>query len=85
MGTNLGRAIRAGLALASVACLCGGGVAAAESGLDGVAASANAVRPVGLGETAPIATLRDVDGKPVPLDAYVGSGLVALVFYRGGW
>jgi hypothetical protein len=53
--------------------------------LDGVAASATAVRPLEVGARAPVATLRDVDGNPAPLDAYVGSGLVALVFYRGGW
>ncbi|MDJ0849544.1 MAG: hypothetical protein QNK04_14320 [Myxococcota bacterium] len=44
-----------------------------------------AVAPLEVGDRAPVVTLRDVDGKPVPLDAHVGKGPIALVFYRGGW
>ena len=47
--------------------------------------SAETVAPLEVGAHAPDATLRDVDGRPVPLGAYLGKGPVALVFYRGGW
>ncbi len=50
-----------------------------------VAASAEEAKPLKAGARAPAPELRDVDGNPAPLDAIVGKGLVALVFYRGGW
>ena len=57
------------------------GVAAAGP----VAPSADRAQPLAVGEIAPSASCRDVDGAPVPLDRYVGSEPVALIFYRGGW
>jgi len=50
-----------------------------------VAASAEEAKPLTVGVRAPAPELRDVDGNPAPLDAIVGKGPVALVFYRGGW
>ncbi len=69
------------LALFALA-LCLAVVAAAAGGIPD---SPEAVTPLAVGDRAPVVTLRDVDGKPAPLDAHVGKGPIALVFYRGGW
>ena len=50
-----------------------------------VAASAEETRPLAVGAALPEVELRDVDGRPVRLDALVADGPIALVFYRGGW
>jgi len=50
-----------------------------------VADSAEAARPVAVGARAPSAEVRDVEGRTVRLDAWVGREPIALVFYRGGW
>ena len=64
-------------ALAALAC---GSASAGD-----IADSAEAARPLEVGAAAPTVTLRDVDGRDAPLDAVIGAGPVALVFYRGGW
>ncbi len=64
-------------ALAALAC--------GTAGASDIADSAEAAVPLEVGATAPTVTLRDVDGEPAPLDAVIGAGPVALVFYRGGW
>ncbi len=69
------------LALAALTLLLALTVAAAPK----IPETAEAVKPLEVGDRAPLVTLRDVDGEPAPLDAWVGRGLVALVFYRGGW
>lgn len=50
-----------------------------------VADSASDVRPIGVGARIPDAEVRTILGEPVRLDALTGGGVVALVFYRGGW
>ena len=71
------------LALVPLALL--GGPPAVATATGPVAASADEVRPLAVGEPAPSVTCRDVDGAPVPLDTWVGREAVALIFYRGGW
>ena len=75
--------LRTAFAILSAALVGGPAGAAAASGA--VAASAEAVRPVAVGEAAPSATCRDVDGNAVRLDTWIGREAVVLVFYRGGW
>ena len=50
-----------------------------------VAVRAEAVAPLAVGARVPSVTVQDIDGKPVALDEAIGSGAVALIFYRGGW
>ena len=50
-----------------------------------IAASAEAVQPLEVGERAPGVTLRDVDGREVALASLWGEKPVVLIFYRGGW
>jgi hypothetical protein len=61
-------------------------LATALAGAGGAVAKAPGdVRPVGVGTRIPDAEVRTVEGTPVRLDALTGDGVVALVFYRGGW
>ncbi len=69
-------------ALTSAAGLLLGGPAPAEVG---VAASAETVEPLAVGERAPAVTLRDPDGRDVALARLWGEKPVVLIFYRGGW
>jgi hypothetical protein len=50
-----------------------------------VAPSAQQVEPLEVGARIPDAEVRGVDDRPVSLDSLTGGGVVALVFYRGGW
>jgi len=74
--------LRTLLALVPMALL---GALPAAAASDPVAASAEAVRPIAVGEPAPSVSCRDVDGNPVPLERWIGREAVALIFYRGGW
>ena len=56
---------------------------AAEAGR--AAPSAEAVRPLAVGERAPALTLRGLDGRDVALASLWGEKPIVLVFYRGGW
>lgn len=47
--------------------------------------SAEATRPLAVGERIPDATLRDVHGKSVALSDVIANQPAVLVFYRGGW
>ncbi len=57
----------------------------AAPGAERVAASAQEVEPLGVGERAPAVTLLDPDGREVALAALWSEKPVVLVFYRGGW
>lgn len=61
------------------------GAAAHAGDLPPIAESAEAVKPVAVGEKAPDATLTTPDGEPVTLASRYAEGPTALVFYRGGW
>jgi thiol-disulfide isomerase/thioredoxin len=76
-----------GAAVAVVGLLTPGfGASSNAFGGDGrTAASAHAVTPLAVGERVPSVVLKDIDGNPVEVDAVIGSGHVALIFYRGGW
>lgn len=50
-----------------------------------VAPSPEAVDPIPVGARIPDAEVRSVGDEPVRLHALTGDGVVALVFYRGGW
>jgi len=50
-----------------------------------VAGSADDVRPLREGATAPTATLRRPDGRPAELSELYRQSPTVLIFYRGGW
>jgi cytochrome oxidase Cu insertion factor (SCO1/SenC/PrrC family) len=73
------------LTMALVAAACVALIAGAASAEGRVAASAEEVRPLSVGDPAPHVTLRDLDGRDVALASLWGEKPVVLVFYRGGW
>jgi peroxiredoxin len=50
-----------------------------------IAPSADQVRPLLIGQAAPEATLKNIDGKSLTLAQALGGKPAVLVFYRGGW
>ena len=74
-------------ALAFVLVLSGFGLVAANSASaePGVAASPEAVVPLGPGRKVPSATVRTVGGEAVDIADLTRDSGALLVFYRGGW
>lgn len=52
---------------------------------DGIAESAEKVRPIGVGSIVPNASVRDISGNQVELSAILNGKPTILIFYRGGW
>jgi peroxiredoxin len=50
-----------------------------------VASRAEDVRPVAAGQRAPLAAVRDLDGKSVDIGSVLTKQNTVLIFYRGGW
>ena len=57
----------------------------AYSAANGVAASANDIRPLLIGAKVPDPALRRIDGSPVGLSELLDNQPAILIFYRGGW
>jgi peroxiredoxin len=66
-------------------CLSETGRTHAISEMRPVAATAEQIRPLGVGAGVPRLTLRDAQGRPVDLNAAIAKQPTVLVFYRGGW
>ncbi len=77
------RTVAAAFLSCALAVLCPGTSLAAEAGR--AAPSAEAVRPLAVGEHAPAVKVRDLDGRDVALASLWGEKPIVLVFYRGGW
>ena len=66
--------------------LIGGNAHAHEDGtMQGIALSADQIRPILLGSPMPDAAMQTIDGKPTRLKDQVNGKPTVLVFYRGGW
>ena len=52
---------------------------------NGMASSAEGIRPILLGSAMPDVSMQTADGKPITLKEQVGGKPAVLVFYRGGW
>ena len=55
------------------------------SDMNKIAATADLVSPLLIGQTIPDVTLYDIDDKPINLKQLVAQKPTVLVFYRGGW
>ncbi len=73
--------------LLSAALLLTGGIAHAhdDGAMQGIAPSADQIRPLLLGSEMPDAAMQTIDGKPTRLKHQVNGKPTVLVFYRGGW